>query len=439
MASETLLGFINRIKEISIKDIPFEKVEASLKAAALFDALGSPHEHFNEDWNPSHERFKINGKCNIGNQFFPIIRKNRFKGNYYQYLTSQFTDDTSMAICIMRNVVNMLKSKPENISFEDYFIQNKGAFKVNQVMLYMDWVNNSGCSFMGHNTRELFGHIKTYKTYLKRVDEKEKLMQHTNYGICIPREIDNTNISMANGVQMRFGILATLPLEIAITDCMITNNNPINIECSILMWCIFRLCVLGKSKENIKSFLLECLKYYHENKKSICELILPNIAIPFETDQELNKAYWELMSAIVSGIEKNYKGDLKGFMKSETIDNSKIKLTFTDNGLDIIPKCGYAIYGIYCLIYTLLNFNNYSDSIKWIINKLGDTDTNGAIAAYILGAYYGLNKLEDEYKLLIDQQFNILPSDENKYYGHGFGPIAFTEALEELKNFWKKQ
>lgn len=476
--SEALVGFINSIKETTTKDIPFERVEAMLKAGALFDALGAPHEHFNEKWNPKESRFLVDGVNKIGKQFFPIVRFNRFQHKYYQYLTSMFTDDTNMSICIMKNIANMTKSKPQNTenknsntleshqidnknqamenknsekgqasqssdySFEEYILNNKNLFKENQVMEYMNWVNTSGCSFMGHNTRELFGHIKTYKTYLKRVEASERMMPHTNYGVCLPREADNEIISMANGSLMRFGLLATLPLEISIIDCMITNNNSINIECSILLWCISRMSILNTSKEQIKTFLIECIKYYVEQKKSIVSLILPNIEIPFEAIDNENKKYFELITAIYAGIDKKYTGNLKKFLESISIniDVPNIKLEFDSNGLNIIPKCGYVIYGLYCAIYTLLNFKTYTESITWIINKLGDTDTNGAIAAYVLGAYYGLEKLESEYKPLIDQQFNISQEDENKYYGNGFGPIAFKESLEIIKNniSWKK-
>lgn len=63
----------------------------------------------------------------------------------------------------------------------------------------------------------------------------------------------------------------------------------------------------------------------------------------------------------------------------------------TDRNIKTTP--GWTVHALYCAIYCMMNFNTFASAMEWIIEKGGDTDTTGAIALGVLGAYYGFAEL----------------------------------------------
>lgn len=70
---------------------------------------------------------------------------------------------------------------------------------------------------------------------------------------------------------------------------------------------------------------------------------------------------------------------------------------------------GWVLHALYITIYGYLHFNNFTDMYDWIIKKLGDTDTNAAIAGAVKGVELGYNKLFQEQEENLEILFKINP------------------------------
>jgi ADP-ribosylglycohydrolase len=147
--------------------------------------------------------------------------------------------------------------------------------------------------------------------------------------------------NQSNGALMRCGILAIYGgqdnfLDIVKSDCEITNPNEISVICNtILLQGIYACFFLDNPKK----------------KSKIIEII----------EKTTN---WE--------IWRNWNTE-------ELSVNGKDK--------------GWCVYGLVLAYKALEKFNSFQEGIDWIISKGGDTDTNACIGGYLLGAFYGYEKM----------------------------------------------
>lgn len=160
-----------------------DKILGSIVGAALGDALGAPYEF----------------RCNRNRVYRGLLElvpeyRSEWQGIRKGHL-GQFTDDTEMAITLMRGI-----------------IEDEGYYRENMILRYMKWANSKPFG-MGKNTRKLLHGIKTIKGYYDR----EKKHDFSN--------------AWSNGALMRsypLAIFGFTPFdwEKAVEyDCSITNNN----------------------------------------------------------------------------------------------------------------------------------------------------------------------------------------------------------------------
>lgn len=62
------------------------------------------------------------------------------------------------------------------------------------------------------------------------------------------------------------------------------------------------------------------------------------------------------------------------------------------------PNGGWLCHALQAAFYWLLHAESYEQALCAIVNRLGDPDTNGAIAGALLGAYFGLNGIPAEWR-----------------------------------------
>jgi ADP-ribosylglycohydrolase len=268
-------------------EITLDKIKGMLWGAILGDVLGSPYE-FNKTLPYSD---KI---------IYQINRVNRFNVVTKMGL-GQATDDSEMTKTLLCSLIRC------------------NGYNINDMTLsYIKW-GNSGVKSMGKNTRYLFKSIKTIKGYQSRFKKLE-------------------SSSQSNGSLMRASPLALLIdfKKYGMIDTGLTNNNPINKECTLVYLTMIRHALLGFSKNEI---------------------------IDAGLSASTNDIIKELFTSIKNG---NMTRDL-------TINK------------------GWVVHALWCAIKALLTFDNYKDAIDSIIrdNPGSDTDTNACIAGALLGAYYG--------------------------------------------------
>jgi ADP-ribosyl-[dinitrogen reductase] hydrolase len=285
-----------------------DKIRGMFYGLALGDAIGAP--------------FEFGGKNRLENYSGlldrPVIRFSRFQGKKTAEI-GQITDDSEMTLSLARSLV-----------------RNKTYYKDDVITSYMNWAN-SGCPYMGTNTRNLFKGIKTISGYKKRYDEK--------YGN--ENEIDSW--SQSNGCLMRCSPISLLPkdtyIESTIVDCKLSNPHPICAESCVIYNIILRNLLENKDKDIA---IKEIQKY---------------VKLPV------------IKETIKQGIERKPR--------------------------DIEEQKGWILHALYCVFYYLSPLNTkttFQDCIDEIIMLGGDTDTNACIVGAIIGANLSYSKMESEEK-----------------------------------------
>lgn len=97
-------------------------------------------------------------------------------------------------------------------------------------------------------------------------------------------------------------------------------------------------------------------------------------------------------SSVAIATEQRYLTSLvkalKGGDKSEIVGDYDLTQV-----PDVRINKGLCTHALYCSYYGLTQYDNYHDAIKNIIMLGGDTDTNAEIAGGLLGAYYGIEDM----------------------------------------------
>ncbi len=87
---------------------------------------------------------------------------------------------------------------------------------------------------------------------------------------------------------------------------------------------------------------------------------------------------------------KNFENDLKPFERLFSENFAKLPE-------DEIKSTGYVVATLEAALWCLLNTDNYKDLVLKAVNLGGDTDTIGAIAGGLAGAFYGVEKISAEW------------------------------------------
>ena len=265
----------------------------------------------------------------------PITRNSRNYGRQNSEI-GQTTDDTEMALTLLDTI-------------------NKGYTKEKAVVNYMLWANNNfnNCKgnspFMGKNTRNLLlAPNPTMKLYMNRFDKY------------YPDEITKEN-AQSNGAMMRAYPLAFIDdEEIIRTDVFITNPSELTYNAVFVYIRAIKMALNDHSKEEIQEEIIGLIQ--HE----------------------------ELLIAFGQACSNEFR--------------------------DVTKSRGHIVHAFYCTFWGLFQFHDYKSAIDAIISlspeegvkskickpgqwkkneiRIGDTDTNAAIAGALLGAYYGLKLLK---------------------------------------------
>jgi len=288
-----------------------DRVSGMLLGVAIGDALGAAYEY-------RCTATKLSGYTGIIDQ--PIVRNNRFQGGKKFGAIGMVTDDTEATIALARAIIGE-KRYSSKVALQEY----------------LRWAN-SGCQFMGRNTRALFYGIKTEKGYAARVAKAS---------LSAPSE--------GNGCLMRATPLAVLRdwEEASVEDCKLTNPTPNSISAVKAYVCAVHALLEGCSVQDAT-------------------------ALAFATLPE-SKEPGPVATAIAEGQQqapRNVTGKDKGWVVHG--------LYCAFLALHMAPTLGF------------------QDRIDAVIRLGGDTDTNAAIAGGMLGALMGHSGLLAEQRTVMN-------------------------------------
>jgi ADP-ribosylglycohydrolase len=207
---------------------------------------------------------------------------------------------------------------------------------------YIKWYNSNPID-IGISTRKALNGAKNYNDILIRSKKY------------------NMN-SLSNGCLMRISPLAIYGINITNTklkklvkdNCIMTNPNQITIDATIVYVLAIKDCLKNKKKEEILSNALKNAK-----TQQVKELLI----------EALNKKKYSI----------------------------KIKINNKFVNPDSQQYMGYFGFAFKNAFFQLNNGNDFYNSLIQTIKLGGDTDTNGCIAGALLGAFYGINEIPEEW------------------------------------------
>lgn len=292
------------------KNLNYDKIVGMLTGLAIGDALGAPFEFRN-----------VEPKSTYDGILKDVNHTIKFRFSSTTLVASSITDDTEMTLTLLKSILE------------------KGMYDKNHtILMYLDWAQKS--KFMGKNTRALFKNIKTIKGY-----EKRKSQIDMSY-------------AQSNGSLMRASPLALLKnyKEAIIEDTSITNENNVNIECSLLYVDLLRFLLFGK--------------------KFTCKI-----------------------------TEESIRSVLKSALNRDILDIGG-------------KKKGWVVYAIYVVFITLFNCSSFQDAMDFIMKNFptSDTDTIMCITGAVFGAFVGIENMCLEHKTSINiKKINDYLSKQENY------------------------
>jgi ADP-ribosyl-[dinitrogen reductase] hydrolase len=231
----------------------------------------------------------------------------------------QGSDDTQMAIALLATIV-----------------RGRGEYSAElAAQAYLDFTAHS--AFLGKNTRELFGGIKTTKTYYER------------HAARFPSGGDWRKWSQGNGHLMRAYPLVLCPGS-AEADCSLTNPAPICIAWTKLYIHLLQ-AVLAADPEAYDPAAIS--------------------ASVAEKARELAESSGDptLFVSVMTPVIPDVRGETKGWSR---------------HALHLAYLCA------------VMDIGSFAEGIRNVVGLGGDTDTNGAICGAVLGARFGLERMRAE-------------------------------------------
>lgn len=154
-----------------------------------------------------------------------------------------------------------------------------------------------------------------------------------------------------------------------------------------------------------------------------------NLTNPNDTCRVVNTIYIRLLRRILEGEkDRSYLYDMMIEDSKELGIKSITKLLSSiDDRRDVVSNKGWCLHALWFIAAILNTDYNYSQAMKYIIKKGGDTDTNACIVGAILGALHGYDELYDmegdNIEIMLSVDYENSPTSRSSEY-------AITDVLE---------
>ncbi len=104
---------------------------------------------------------------------------------------------------------------------------------------------------------------------------------------------------------------------------------------------------------------------------------------------------------ILQGIEKDKLIDKckEYFIGIELCEEMQgiYNATYKTKSRDDLSSSGYVINTLECALYSFFKFDNYNETVLWVVNLGDDADTVACVTGQIAGAYYGILEIKESW------------------------------------------
>ena len=363
------------------------------------------------------EPTELNYKCSLFNN------QQQFNNQFF-LKPGQFTDDTSMALCLadsliysssitqsiylenesLENVMQEMKNASKKFDDKEVAIDNSKSDTENVALNCFDG-RDLRCRFVcwwnqGYNnsfrfddtrlTRQSIGLGGNIGTSLQQINQAKTLIQVPPTYRKDEEVASNGSIMRLAPVAIRFSKNLDLALEVAKQQSEATHPGVMVTDASrflafILVKAVTRHCGnpinSSESKDDIKSFLDSSVEEYlakyeeHTDTRLVRLLKASERSNSLEENWNWRAKYLPLAEVCKRRWESDPSHKYNGFLVSLCYFGS------------------YAPDGLAVALFSAYNTTNFDDAIQLCINHLGDADTTGAICGQICGAFYGFENI----------------------------------------------
>jgi ADP-ribosyl-[dinitrogen reductase] hydrolase len=286
----------------------------------------------------------------------------------------QTTDDTQMAVCLSKAIIENGMIYDENVVSKHYIKWRDDLFDGGTTTL----------ASIEHLVNGVQPQLSGYETW-----------------IC------NEKKSSGNGSLMRCA-----PIGVAFSNLPYVDIIDISLRDSIITHFDFR-CQFACAIFNclIADFVNDILLTPHITAKKVLQLTYSLLLTKYES------FHIDIQEAMID-IEKDI----------DAAFNSKNPRVYgEEHNFHIIKTQGFVRIAFRLSLWYLANKISFEESLIDIINRGGDSDTNGAIVGALLGAYYGIEHIPLHWLERIDHAFD---GDSN----HTFGEVYHPKHMFKLAN-----
>jgi ADP-ribosyl-[dinitrogen reductase] hydrolase len=166
---------------------------------------------------------------------------------------------------------------------------------------------------------------------------------------------------------------------------------------------------------------------YKNIARQDCSITNPNsLCIEIET------LYLTILRQILLGnpVDINFK--------SENENISILLQQIKNDSRNIIKNQGWVVHSFYCVLLSLYKDWSFTEAMRQIITRKGDTDTNAAIAGAVLGAKIGYKNLYKEQKENIDIILSFDSETGLTKRPKRFSPFDFDDLSKNLFSLFQK-
>ncbi|MGL6297792.1 MAG: ADP-ribosylglycohydrolase family protein [Methanobacteriaceae archaeon] len=298
------------------------RARGSLIGLAIGDALGAPLE-FKEP-----------------NTFEPIT--DMISGGVHDLDIGQWTDDTSMALCLAESL-----------------IKTQGFNPIDQSERYLSWFRSGHLSVNG----ECFDIGNTTRNALINFENRDSSIDNDSnsyYGLKDSHSAGNGSIMRLAPVPIFYFSNPKLAIEYGAKSSMTTHAHKLTIDACKYMAGIIFGGIIGHSKEEILSS-----RYSPVNDNGICSSSSSGCSIYDNISLEIDE--------IACG-------------------------SFKEKNPPEIIGSGYVVKSLEAALWAFYNTDNFEDGCLAAVNLGNDADTTGSVYGQIAGAYYGEDNIPKNWK-----------------------------------------
>lgn len=291
-------------------------------------------------------------------------------GGPFKVKRGQVTDDTQMAICIAKAIT-----------------EHKGFFSVDIIAKhYMEWYDDlfdggrttlASIENLKNGSTPEFSGEKTWLLTGKKASGNGSLMRTSVIGAYF--SIQGVEKNVLTWMTLMDGRITHFDFRCQFA-CVVHNN------------------------------LID--DFIHNRIEKKTDILPRGINYLHETEKILRLHYPEH----VDRIQQNRKEIQHDLVVGTLYDSPGL---YEEKGLHIIDTQGFVRVAFRLAIWELVHTNDYKTALIDVINRGGDSDTNGAIVGGLLGAYYGETGIPQEWRDTVE---NCFADDPTSIWGDKYHP-----------------